>query len=61
MIEPVWVNRRVLLLCMPKAWPSSAGRQGVRNEGLFESALERARMRWTYEPESSIPELAAPA
>jgi death-on-curing protein len=31
----------------------------MRDEGLFGSALERARMRWTYKPESSIPELAA--
>jgi death-on-curing protein len=35
------------------------GSPGMRDEGLFESALERARMRWTYEPKSSIPELAA--
>jgi len=31
----------------------------MRDEGLFESALERARMRWTYQPESSLAELAA--
>ena len=31
----------------------------MRDQGLFESALERARMRWTYKPESSLAELAA--
>jgi death-on-curing protein len=59
MTEPVWVNRRALLLLHAESLAALGGSSGMRDEGLFESALERAHMRWTYEPESSIAELAA--
>ena len=59
MSEPVWVNRRALLLLHAESLAAFGGSSGMRDEGLFESALERARMRWTYEPESSITQLAA--
>lgn len=57
MSEPVWVNRRALLLLHTESVAEFGGSPGMRDEGLFESALERARMRWTYQ--SSIAELAA--
>ena len=59
MNEPVWVSRRALLLLHAESLAGFGGSSGMRDEGLFESALERARMRWNYQPESSIPELAA--
>lgn len=59
MREPVWVNRRALLLLHGESLAEFGGSTGMRDEGLFESGLERARMRWTYEPKSSIAELAA--
>ena len=59
MSEPVWVNRRALLLLHAESLAEFGGSSGMRDQGLFESALERARMRWTYERESSIAELAA--
>ena len=59
MREPAWVNRRALLLLHAESLAEFGGSSGMRDEGLFESALERARMRWTYEPKSSIPDLAA--
>lgn len=62
MSEPVWVNPRALLLLHAESLAEFGGSSGMRDEGLCEvceSALQRARMRWTYEPESSIPELAA--
>jgi death-on-curing protein len=59
MSEPVWVNRRALLLLHAESLAAFGGSSGMRDEGLFESALDRARMRWTYQPKSSIPELAA--
>jgi death-on-curing protein len=59
MSEPVGVSRRALLLLHAESLAEFGGSPGMRDEGLFESALERARMRWTYQPESSIPELAA--
>jgi len=59
MSEPLWVNRRALLLLHAESLAEFGGSPGMRDEGLFESALERARTRWTYESESSITELAA--
>ena len=59
MSEPVWVNRRALLLLHAESLAEFGGSAGMRDHGLFESALERARMRWTYKPQSSLPELAA--
>jgi len=32
---------------------------GMRDEEALEAALARARHRWTYEPESDLPRLAA--
>lgn len=59
MKEPVWVNRRALLLLHAESLSEFGGSSGMRDAGLFESALERARTRWNYQPGSSITELAA--
>ena len=59
MSEPVWVSRRALLLLHAESLAEFGGSPGMRDEGLFESALERARMRWTYQPKASLAELAA--
>src|SRR5689334_7808552 len=59
MSEPVWVNGRALRLLHAESLAEFDGSPGMRDEGLFESALERARMRWTSQPQSSIAELAA--
>jgi death on curing protein len=59
MSEPVWVNRRALPLLHAESLAEFGGSSGMRDESRFESALEHARMRWSSEPESSIPELAA--
>ena len=32
---------------------------GIRDENVLESALARARQRWTYEPEADLSRLAA--
>jgi death-on-curing protein len=32
---------------------------GIRDENALESALARARQRWTYEPTADLPRLAA--
>jgi death on curing protein len=59
MKEPVWVNRRALLLAHAGSLAEFGGAPGMRDEALLDSALERARMRWNYRPESSTAELAA--
>jgi death-on-curing protein len=58
-IEPVWVNRAALLLLHEESLATFGGSMGLRDEGLLESALERAHHRWTYQPASTIAELAA--
>jgi death on curing protein len=35
------------------------GLLGLRDEGLLESALDRSRNRWAYDPETTLFELAA--
>jgi len=35
------------------------GAYGVRDDGMVESALSRARNRWSYEPRTDLPALAA--
>ena len=35
------------------------GPLGVRDDGLLESALARPRHRWSFEPETDLPSLAA--
>lgn len=32
---------------------------GIRDENALESALARAKQRWSYEPDASLPRLAA--
>ena len=59
MSEPIWVNRRALLLLHVESLAEFGGSSGMRDEGLFESAMDRARMRWAYRPKSSLAELAA--
>lgn len=59
MSEPVWVNRRALLLLHAESLAEFGGSPGMRDEGLFESALEGAPMRWKRKPERSIAQLAA--
>lgn len=59
MSEPVWVSRRALLLLHAESLAEFGGSPGMRDESLFDSAFERARMRWTYQPASSLAELAA--
>ena len=59
MSKPVWVSRRALLLLHAESLAEFGGSPGMRDEGLFESALERARMRLTYQPKASLAELAA--
>ena len=59
MSKPVWVSRRALLLLHAESLAEFGGSPGMRDEGLFESALERARMRWTYQPKASLAGLAA--
>lgn len=59
MTEPVWIEKEALLLLHTMGLARFGGAEGIRDEGLLESALARPRNTHGYEPETGIPSLAA--
>ena len=59
MKEPVWLDRLTVAAIHFDLLLGHGGIYGVRDEGLLESALDRARNRWLNEPESDLAALAA--
>jgi death on curing protein len=59
MKEPRWIDRRALLLLHSASLAEHGGLEGVRDEGLLESALDRPRNKFSYEDELDIFDLAA--
>jgi death on curing protein len=57
--EPRWVPRLVVEAIHVDQVREHGGLIGIRDEHALESALARARQRWTYEPEADLPRLAA--
>jgi death-on-curing protein len=57
--EPRWVPRLVVEAVHVDQVREHGGLIGIRDENALESALARARQRWTYEPEADLPRLAA--
>ena len=57
--EPRWVPRLVIEAVHLDQIREHGGLMGIRDENALESALARARQRWTYEPESNLTRLAA--
>lgn len=59
MNEPVWLDRRVILLLHAEGLAEHGGSSGIRDEGLLDSALARPRNIFAYSSEADIPLLAA--
>ena len=57
--EPRWVPRLVVEAIHVDQVREHGGLIGIRDENGLESALARARQRWSYEPEVDLPRLAA--
>ena len=57
--EPRWVPRLVIEAVHLDQIREHGGLMGIRDENALESALARARQRWTYEPDSDLARLAA--
>jgi death-on-curing protein len=56
----VWIEKRLLLLLHDRQIAEHGGRQGVRDEGLQESALARPHQRFAYaDPPPDLADLAA--
>lgn len=48
MEEPVWIPTEVVLALHARQLAEHGGSDGLRDEGLLESALARPRQRWSY-------------
>jgi death-on-curing protein len=59
MTEPVWVEKDALLHLHAKALARFGGAEGVRDEGLLDSALARPRNAFHYDGKKDIAALAA--
>ena len=59
MSEPVWINRQVLELLHSESIAEHGGADGLRDEGLFESALARPQNLHAYQGVDDVARLAA--
>lgn len=57
--EPKWLDAEALKALHRRHLAEHGGPEGIRDEGMLESALMRPQQRWNYEPESSLAALAA--
>ena len=57
--EPRWVPRLVIEAVHLDQVREHGGLIGIRDENALESGLARARQRWTFDPDSDLPRLAA--
>jgi death-on-curing protein len=59
MTEPVWVEKEALLLLHTKSLTRFGGLEGIRDEGLLDSALARPQNAFHYDGLRDIAGLAA--
>ena len=59
MSEPIWLDSQDLYVLHNQLLARFGGLEGIRDEGLLESALYRPVQKFHYEPKSTLPELAA--
>ena len=59
MSEPVWLERGALELLHSESIAEHGGAEGLRDEGLFESALARPKNLYAYESVTDPARLAA--
>jgi death-on-curing protein len=56
---PVWIERQALVLLHYAGLARFGGAPGLRDEGLLESALDRPKNAFHYEPDRDLAALAA--
>lgn len=59
MVEPLWLDRDLVLLLHDDILAATGGAAGVRDEGLLDSALAQPLNRFAYEGLTDLIELAA--
>jgi death-on-curing protein len=57
--EPIWIDKRALLLLHEESLAMFGGARGMRDEGLLDSALARPQNQFLYEKTSDLADLAA--
>ncbi|WCL49955.1 type II toxin-antitoxin system death-on-curing family toxin [Leptospira sp. GIMC2001] len=57
--EPKWLNSKIADAIHIDQIKQHGGSMGIRDKGLLESAMDRPKNKWNYDPSSSIFELAA--
>jgi death-on-curing protein len=57
--EPKWIDRSALLLLHGESLTAFGGARGLRDAGLLDSALDRARNQFLYDPDVDLAALAA--
>jgi death-on-curing protein len=57
--DPIWINKRALILLHERDLAAHGGLAGLRDEGLLDSALGRPMNLWAYQPDSDMAALAA--
>jgi death-on-curing protein len=58
MSEPRWLTLAMVIAIHDEQLAIHGGSPGIRDAGMLESALDRPRNKWAYEP-AELPELAA--
>ena len=59
MSEPIWINKLTMLFVHAIVLAEHGGLEGVRDEGLLESALARPRNLYAYDEVKDVSKLAA--
>jgi death-on-curing protein len=57
--EPRWVERLVVDAVHWDQIREHGGHAGLRDQNALKSALARPRQKWTYQPNTDLPTLAA--
>ncbi|EKO50788.1 type II toxin-antitoxin system death-on-curing family toxin [Leptospira kirschneri] len=57
--EPRWLNQKIVLTIHLDQLKQHGGSQGIRDQGLLESALDRPKNKWYNHSSSNIFDLAA--
>jgi death-on-curing protein len=59
MTEPVWLDRKSVILLQAESLAQHGGSSGIRDAGLLDSALTRPMNKWNYNSEADLAALAA--
>lgn len=55
MKEPRWINELTIILLHAEGLAEFGGKEGIRDEGLLQSALARPRNLFAYQEKSEFP------